>query len=504
MKNHLILFAAIILAALPSLNACKAIEEGPEVSGRQMTFTARQEGKPWMTKAVDDRMVVDLFDEDIPSEVLPQTRVETAMWNTVVWSPGDEISLFQGRKYAGGSKFTCDIDEPAAVVDFSGILDSVDDGSGLAFWAISPYSDNNVCDGNAVYMTIPAEQTAVKDSFDPDAFYSVATTEDRSLRFYNVTGGLAVTFKNPYLNKTTIRGNAGETLAGQVYVAFDDDGFPVVKRIRKSETEVSLTAPDGEYFVPGRTYYISMLPVELPEGLSMTIEGPQMVAAERNFKTPVTIKRSWFGRIKWCDDTSGEPLPESPKTPVPVDLGLSIRWADMNVGANKPQDSGNYYCWGEITPKTARNDYGYEWYNKYTKTLYRYNTDEEYGEVDNLLTLSYKDDAATQAYGYDWRMPTKEEFEELITDCTWEFVGGEKPYFLVSGKKEGFTDKSIKLPCTSYNSCQYWSSSLYPYDDFSDAYILLALYTGSDVNIIKGVSQQKRWNGLSIRPVRED
>jgi len=112
------------------------------------------------------------------------------------------------------------------------------------------------------------------------------------------------------------------------------------------------------------------------------------------------------------------PIPESSKLSVTgringhdyVDLGLSVKWATMNVGAKKPSDYGNYYAWGEINPK---HEYTVE--NCLT-------TDKEMGNICGNLHY----DAARCHWGDSWRLPNKEEVEELWDKCIWEWteIGG--------------------------------------------------------------------------------
>ncbi|MBO7269682.1 MAG: InlB B-repeat-containing protein, partial [Bacteroidales bacterium] len=107
-----------------------------------------------------------------------------------------------------------------------------------------------------------------------------------------------------------------------------------------------------------------------------------------------------------------------------VDLGLpsGLKWATCNVGANTPEGYGDYFAWGETSPK---NDYSWSTY-KYCKgsknTLTKYNTDSNYGTVDNKITLDLSDDAARANWGGKWRMPTKAEQDELINNCTWTWT----------------------------------------------------------------------------------
>ena len=87
-----------------------------------------------------------------------------------------------------------------------------------------------------------------------------------------------------------------------------------------------------------------------------------------------------------------------------VDLGLSVKWATMNVGAESPEDYGNYYSWGEIETKSSYDD---------SVTLLK-NMDDISGNAEY--------DAATANWGGSWRMPTYSEVEELQGECTWEWT----------------------------------------------------------------------------------
>ena len=188
-----------------------------------------------------------------------------------------------------------------------------------------------------------------------------------------------------------------------------------------------------------------------------------------------------------------------------VDLGLSVKWATCNVGASKPEEYGDCFAWGEVKPKEVYDWTTYKWCNGSSSTLTKYNTDSNRGTVDNKTVLEAADDAATANWGGAWRMPTKEEQDELRNNCTWEWttengVNGCR----VTSNKEGYTDKSIFLPAASFrydsslnlagSGGSYWSSSLntvYPYS----AYEL-----GFDSDIVNW-SDYGRYYGLSVRPV---
>lgn len=98
-----------------------------------------------------------------------------------------------------------------------------------------------------------------------------------------------------------------------------------------------------------------------------------------------------------------------------VNLGLpsGLKWASCNVGAEKPEDYGNRYAWGEVLPK---EDYSWETYKyangAFDKLLTKYCNNASYGDngfTDNKTTLEPEDDAAHVNWGGSWRMPTDAE-----------------------------------------------------------------------------------------------
>ena len=197
-----------------------------------------------------------------------------------------------------------------------------------------------------------------------------------------------------------------------------------------------------------------------------------------------------------------------------IDLGLSVKWAAFNIGATKPEEYGDYFAWGETTTKDRYSEDNYTYYHyteqySYQHILTKYCTKEVYGYndiVDNKTTLDITDDAAYVIWGEEWRMPTQQEFQELIDNCTWTWatVNGVKGY-VVTSKKTGYTDRSLFLPNTGYlrdsSSGQigsyghYWTSTL-DVDIPCDAYNL-----HTDNSQVKVDISNKRYTGHTIRPV---
>ena len=157
-----------------------------------------------------------------------------------------------------------------------------------------------------------------------------------------------------------------------------------------------------------------------------------------------------------------------------VDLGLpsGTLWAVCNVGAESPEDFGDYFAWGEVVPKEVYNWDTYKYGDVINDrfVLNKYYTDTCYGSggfVDGLTVLEPSDDAATANCGADWRTPTRREWDELYgnTTCVWTTKNGVEGRLLT-----GANGNSIFLPATGFRIDAelfgvglgiYWSSTLH-------------------------------------------
>ena len=192
-----------------------------------------------------------------------------------------------------------------------------------------------------------------------------------------------------------------------------------------------------------------------------------------------------------------------------VDLGLpsGTLWATCNIGANNPEDYGNYYAWGETTTKSTYNWSTYKYANGDFNKLTKYCNKSDYGDngfTDNLTTLQAGDDPATAKWGSGWRTPSKSQWDELFANTMnkWVTKNGVKGRLFTS-KKNG---KSFFLPSAgnrrdselSYDGSYgyYWTCSLnsdFPYGAWN-------IYFNSDYC---RVNYDNRSRGFSVRPVRE-
>ncbi len=190
-----------------------------------------------------------------------------------------------------------------------------------------------------------------------------------------------------------------------------------------------------------------------------------------------------------------------------VDLGLpsGTKWATCNVGASKPEEYGDYFAWGETTPKSTYDWSTYRWCNGSSITMTKYCTQSDYGYngfTDNLTELQPEDDAATANWGSGWRMPSYGQFSELFnssyTTSEWTTLNGVYGY-KVTSKSNG---NSIFLPAAGYrwndeliyagSYGYYWSSSLDP--NYGSGAYYLDFRSGG-----WGWSSNIRSNGLSVR-----
>ena len=192
-----------------------------------------------------------------------------------------------------------------------------------------------------------------------------------------------------------------------------------------------------------------------------------------------------------------------------VDLGLpsGTLWATCNVGAEAPEDFGDFYAWGETKPKSTYTWATYKYCKGSETSMTKYCTNDNYGTVDYKTVLDLTDDAAFVNWGRDWRMPTLEEEKELYSQCTCTyFKTGNSVYNGVPGYQfTGSNGNSIFLPCAGEMSDtghthsnvygNYWSSTL---DADQSKFSWYIFYMTGKPNTYSN----NRYYGHSVRPVR--
>lgn len=165
-----------------------------------------------------------------------------------------------------------------------------------------------------------------------------------------------------------------------------------------------------------------------------------------------------------------------------VDLGLSVKWASCNVGATRPEGLGNYYAWGETSPK--------RYYSLTNSRTYK----KDIG--DDIAGTQY--DAAHVAWGSRWRMPRKSEIVELCRNCTWTptTMNGVR-----GNKVTGPNGNSIFIPNSGFMSeAQLYNPNSYGYYWCSTP---RNIYGAWSMTIGTNHQREERWEGLTIRAVYE-
>ena len=229
---------------------------------------------------------------------------------------------------------------------------------------------------------------------------------------------------------------------------------------------------------------------------------PEKERQERNSKTEQEIQKKEkreAGEKKRRVERGSKPKQENNKQSSRtingheyVDLGLPSgkKWATCNVGANKPEDYGDYYSWGEVR----------------TKIEYTINNSVTYGKKYNDIKGNPQYDVVRKNWGGTWRLPTKMELEELINECTWKWT---KQHNVNGYNVTGPNGNSIFLPAAGYrigsslfndgDYGNYWSST--PNDYYYYYYYAYNLYFYDGNEIVYWRSH--RCNGLTVRPITE-
>jgi hypothetical protein len=197
-----------------------------------------------------------------------------------------------------------------------------------------------------------------------------------------------------------------------------------------------------------------------------------------------------------------------------VDLGLpsGTLWATCNIGATSPEEPGDHFAWGETEPKTNYAWETYKWCDgtKPTTTnasITKYCDRGAYGQLDGKLTLELEDDAAHVNWGGDWHMPTLEEFQELMDNCTFEWIdleNGNEGY-----KITGSNGNSIILPRGGRHSGEnisntifrYWSANLHMNRIASNNHATHATMLDYGTNTETEFTGVGRYYGFAVRPV---
>ena len=341
------------------------------------------------------------------------------------------------------------------------------------FQNIPNYSVTVVSSGNG---TVSSSSSSVQEG----GSVTLTATPNSGYVFKNWTlNGNVVSTQNPYTATVT---------ANSVYVAnFVEKTYT----ISVSSGEGGTAVASKSSVQSGGSVTLTATPNEGYSFVNWTVDGVE-VSKENPYTTKITEDVEYKANFK--DKCNGHAY---------VDLGLSVKWATCNVGATTPEGYGDYFAWGETTPKTTYDWSTYKYCNGTNDSMTKYCIYSDYGTVDNKTTLELSDDAARVNWGGSWRMPTRAEQDELRNNCTWTWTtqNGVNGYEVTS-KKNG---NSIFLPAAGYRGSSilifagrfgfYWSSSL------STSIGNYAYFLYFDSSGVYWNSSVYRYHGQSVRPV---
>ena len=253
--------------------------------------------------------------------------------------------------------------------------------------------------------------------------------------------------------------------------------------------------------------YVKQFPSTIPTSMQCTDE-------QLSDGTIATALQAGRTEEVWVqDETTGAPMlkiflqEDTPLSHDCVDLGLpsGTLWATTNIGAANPEDFGDYFAWGETQPKDVYDWSTYMWCNGNNNfALTKYNNDSSHGNngfVDNKTELDPEDDAATANWGSEWRMPSLEQIQELLNNCTtqWTAINGVNGRLLTST----INGETLFLPANGYldgstfngGSGNYWSRTL------DTSFSPQAYYLNFGSSLVRTYSLGRQY-GFSVRAVR--
>lgn len=502
MKRNVIIVLLVALA----ICGCQVREEG-ELAPEGEVFTATMEA----------------FDNDA-SGVESKTSLDAG--GSVLWKMGDQVSIFAGSTINEHYQVNDASDGKTAAalnrVESPGFVAGGDIDNNVAFY---PYAETaELAKNGSAYVirdiALPATQYYANASFGNGAFPMTAvtsTTRDYNLKFKNVLGGLKLQLKGTAtIASISITGNNNEVLCGDAVVDVSTTSAPSISLTDATAKTVTLDCSNGVQLneTTATAFIIALPPMTMTGGFTVTVSDTQGASMEIKTTKTQTITRSNILAMPTINYV-GTAVTQGPEA---VDLGLpsGLKWASFNVGASSPEEYGDYFAWGETepyyssqSPLTWKNGKSagyawpsYQWCNGSYETLTKYNTMSKYGSVvDNKTILELEDDAARANWGGSWRMPTYEEWGELINECTWTPTTQNG----VNGKLvTGPNGNSIFLPYTRHRVNTgfssvwgfYWSSSLS--SDFPSYAGYMYVDTGSN-----NTTAAARHYGFPVRSVTE-
>ena len=501
MKKNILSLAALLIASAAVFTACSSDDnvtgEQPANPTEPKTYTMTIEA----TKSTGDAAATRGLSLD--GKTL-----------NVKWNEGEMVEVVQGSATLGTLTATPDSSDPTKATLSGTLTSSPADDQPILFALHGAQTDYTGQKGILL-------KTDGDDSIEENYDYAACQVEkdkftiDTDAKTVSVPDGITLISAQAIVKFSLYKSDGITPInATSLAISSSPSVFATVYKISTHYVENSITCGNIELTgLSGTTndIYVALCTISANAGITLTATD----ASGNTYtytKSGVTFAIGQYYEVKV-------------KMHEYVDLGLSVKWATMNVGAESVTDRGLYFAWGETTGHAFGSGYqfsegNYAWYNdgvtgKYTK--YKHD-----GSSWDYEELASEDDAAAKIWGGVWRMPTKAEWEELLNEdnCTWTWTtdykgdGSNLAGVIVTSKKVGYTDKSIFLPATgryinSNNTgseiwATYWSKSLdtNSYNSYGFAWRLDIIYNEGSL-VRRQVQNDNRYYGIGVRAVRE-
>ena len=227
------------------------------------------------------------------TEAPAETRTVVESGTHVYWEPGDEIAVFSGDKRG---RFVTDLTTTSGTAAFKDVQEDESWAEVHDIWALYPYLETAVFDGESITTILPTEQVAREGSFGKNMNLAIAhNPSGKTLQFYNVGGGIRFSLSEDGIEKVVLEGMGEEIVAGKIQIGFQN-GFPKILDVMEGKKSIVLTPPNGEVFKKDVWYYIVAIPGAFERGIKLQFHKAGRIDY-RVFNKSVAVKRSIYGSL---------------------------------------------------------------------------------------------------------------------------------------------------------------------------------------------------------------
>ena len=350
-------------------------------------------------------------------ESVDATKTSMDQFNNILWSEGDEIIGFMqttlGTKYLLDDEYIGSTTGGFVKAAGTGDKDRLETGQYIEHNVLMyPYSSGTKCLKNdsetpaksyRLTIDLPETQSYQENSFGKGSFPMTAVSADNQFTFRNICGGVKLRLKgSASIKSITLEGLSEEGLSGKADVtAYVDGSAPAITMAASANTSVTLDCNEGVQLHEDLpvTFIITVPPVEFSSGMKITINDTDGSSKTLTNTASNKVKRSClltFPVITY-EPEAEEEFPTNPEEFALIDLGLKVKWANWNMGADSPYSSGKATAWGHEEGK-----------------------DVYYPTGMNISGSKY--DLVKKELGGEWRLPTAFDFMELEQKCSWKHL----------------------------------------------------------------------------------